>query len=342
MKSMMLPFFRKTVNTATWSKAKTSYRKILAKGWRANGHAKFRKQLEIMGQEIWDDLLNDIFEAFDIKKFLDKNSYPDLALLLDQETGMIPWELAFITANSQFVCEKANIGRVIDVKADVGIEVKRRRRKHQALIIGTTKTKYSKLDAQNVEKALECFKNKNRKLRLKIENLRKPQITSSKLKSRILDRPTILHFSGHGNVEGRFSEIHLEKEIISTIQVLDIFSIEGTMAPIFSFFNACRTATCETLLPKFAKGEVFNWPRTMADHGGRACIGTLWDVDDYDAALFSKEFYRNFFNGGEKLGESVRLARQKLNERTDARTIFTWPAYVVYGPPTVKARDVFY
>lgn len=60
------------------------------------------------------------------------------------------------------------------------------------------------------------------------------------------------------------------------------------LAPTFSFINACETVT-QNDDPR----GIYNWARAMADCSGRACLGTLWSVRDYNSTLFSTTFYKN-------------------------------------------------
>ena len=100
-------------------------------------------------------------------------------------------------------------------------------------------------------------------------------------------------------------------------------------APKFSFMNACETCL-----------GVQHWAHAMANNGGRALIGTFWSVLDHDSTSFSTAFYRNFFSEGNAIGESVRMAREEIANDKKVEDLFTWPAFVLYGPPTLKASDI--
>lgn len=93
-------------------------------------------------------------------------------------------------------------------------------------------------------------------------------------------------------------------------------------------------------MQKPSGGLVKDWAHAMANNGGRALIGTFWSVMDQDAPNFSRAFYRNFFSDGKTIGESVRMAREETEKKMEDEDYSTWPAFVLYGPPTLRASDL--
>ena len=317
---------------------RASYRDFIRNGWNSNSNPEnFKKKLDEIGENIGTIL----------KSFFDNCENPkgwegaDLALILDKNTAKIPWELAILDKDSPaYLCEIMNLGRVIDVPSEVPIVIKNKRRKHKALVIGINYNgdlKGAIHDAEKVRKELILFKRKNKSLEV-LPALLGCKANKSAISKYIEEGITFLHFSGHGGIEGCNGEIQLKgNETMTAEDLLKIMTWEKR-APTFSFFNACRTATCIPSDPKITRSEVFNMARTMADQGGRTCIGTFWDVDDNDSVIFSLEFYKNFFRRRLKIGESIRLARleiRKCSEEAKSKqgkqAIFTWPAYVLYG-----------
>ena len=57
----------------------------------------------------------------------------------------------------------------------------------------------------------------------------------------------------------------------------------------------------------------------------------MWDED---SSKFSEFFFKELFSIKKRtLAESVRLAREEVRKKCGKEAIFTWPSYVLYGPP---------
>ena len=343
VESMMAPFLHQPLSPTLWKKINDSYRSLMRSASRATAQT-FNKRLEEIGQDL-GTLLNPIFEHFDL---LDRKDLADLTLILDKHTIKLPWELAILDEESpSLLCERLNIGRVIDVESSVGFndecKDKGKKRHHKAIIVGNNykysrkfrKLDYAEKDARAVASTLKRI-GKSHNLTICSS---KPLIGNSTSKSDIMQfiqsGVNFFHFSGHGRMRGRFSEIEInDHERISSDELLKSISEVGVPAPTFSFVNACETAT-----QKCGRWEMYNWARAMADQGGRACIGTFWSVLDEDSTYFSRAFYRKFFKDNAKVGEAVRQARLRV-KKGDENAIFTWPAFVLYGPPSLKVCDI--
>jgi CHAT domain-containing protein len=161
-------------------------------------------------------------------------------------------------------------------------------------------------------------------------------VKKSTIEKHLRDGIDIFYFSGHGEIRRNISRIILNRnELLSAQKVDEMLHKSKVKAPKFSFLNAC-----ETCLQKPSGRLVEDWAHAMANNGGRALIGTFWSVADQDAPNFSRAFYRNFFSDGKAIGESVRMARKETVKEMEGEDYSTWPAFVLYGNPTLRASDI--
>jgi len=309
-------------------------------------HQDFMEALMKMGVEIGFGLAT-IFEHFGL---FDNKRRVNLTLKLDNQTRRIPWELGILPNDPErCLCERNNVGRAIEVQHRNGwkifLDKKTAVHNYKALIVGIDYKKNSKAnpldhseqDAKAVHNYLTKFSKSKKGKNLKVlpkkigGNAKKANI-----EKRFQEGVTLFHFSGHGSLEERVGDIILaDNKYLTTKELDDLLEKAQTRAPTFSFMNAC-----ETCLQKPDRWGVYDWAHTMANNGARALIGTFWSVIDEDATNFSLAFYKNFLREGRTIDESVRRARLYIKEKSGEDGIFTWPAFVLYGPPTLKAKDV--
>ncbi len=292
-------------------------------------------------------VLEDILTHFNLIERKGKASL-NLALSLDEHTVKIPWELALLADENDpllFLCRRMNIGRMMEVQRKEGfvdnLNAKKVPQERRALVVGLDykKSKSKRLDvaqddAKWVHEKLEDFgkKNKLKVLPLLVGGNAKKSVIEKHLKNGL----DIFHFSGHGNVHENIGEISLNgREFLSAQKVDEMLHKFKVKAPKFSFMNAC-----ETCLQKPSGRLVKDWAHAMANNGGRTLIGTFWSIADNDSTNFSTAFYRNFFSDGKTIGESVRMAREETEKKRKEEDFSTWPAFVLYGPPTLRASDI--
>lgn len=94
------------------------------------------------------------------------------------------------------------------------------------------------------------------------------------------------------------------------------------------FMNACTTAGTTELYSDLA-----SWAGQFLRCGTGAFIGTLWEVRDTSARLFSETFYRELLRG-QTLGAAMQAARAKLRETNAGDP--TPLAYTLYGNPLAR------
>jgi CHAT domain-containing protein len=146
----------------------------------------------------------------------------------------------------------------------------------------------------------------------------------------------VVHYAGHAafhdtNPERSCLLLH-DGEIFFAQKIQRV--LEGR--PLV-FLNACessQTANEDSDPSTTYLGEQTQGLASAFNYGGaQACVGALWPVYDDTAAEFAVEFYQAFFEGN-RVGEALRLARQKIRaERPDH---ITWASYALYGDPTFR------
>ena len=345
--SMVTLDFTSRLNPKTVRYIKTSFNKVISLARKeTTAPDAFEGELYILGAAV-GSVLQPILEHFNLVELKGKASL-NLTLSLDKDTVKIPWELAMLFDENEpftdenepfhFLCQRMNIGRMMEVQSKEGVadtsNAKKGPRERRALVVGSNyknsryNLKFAEDDAHIVHKQLGDFgkKNKLKVLPLLVGgNAKKPVI-----ETRFKDGLDIFHFSGHGNSERDTGEISLYKGQRLSSQKLDVVLQKLKIkAPKFSFMNACETCL-----------GVQHWAHAMARNGGRALIGTFWSVADQDSTIFSRAFYRNFFSDGKAIGESVRMARKETVKEMEGEDYSTWPAFVLYGNPTLKASDI--
>ena len=324
----------------------TSFNKVKSLARKEISSEKFFEPVSVLGMEV-GLVLEPILTHFNLIEPKGKARL-NLTLSLDKYTVKIPWELALLASEKDpllFLCRRMNIGRMMEVQRKEGfvdnLNPKKVPQEKRALVVGLDykKSKSKRLDgaqddAKRVHEKLEDFgkKNKLKVLPLLVGGNAKKSVIEKRLKNGL----DIFHFSGHGNVYGNIGEISLNgREVLSAQKVDEMLHKFKVKAPKFSFMNAC-----ETCLQKPSGRLVKDWAHAMANNGGRTLIGTFWSIADNDSTNFSTAFYRNFFSDGKTIGESVRMAREETEKKRKEEDFSTWPAFVLYGPPTLRASDI--
>ena len=301
----------------------------------------FKKELNKLGNEI-GKVLKYVLKnlAFEIKK----NS--PLALALDDETVKIPWELGLLPGSLTgkgkrlFFCDVACVGRLRVVKAESWRPTSSRKSRYdRALVIGInykdSKHRISRLEhaEEEAEKVKSILEDNDIHVTLLIGKQARLKSVMNELKKGV----DILHFTGHGSTSRNKSKIYLYDKVL---WAKDLENLPAkSAAPSLSFFNACETAVDIEKRGKIYWAP-FSWAFALANQGGSTFIGTMWSVFEEDALIFAETFYKKFLGNKKKtLAEAMRQARNIIKRRTDG--IFSWPAYVLYGPPTLKADDLF-
>jgi len=295
----------------------------------------FRQELKTIGSEIWR-VLGPVFKRFD----MDVMEGTTLALALDEETVDIPWELALLQKSPcVHLCEQLNVGRLRVVKSVRWFNPQEKRRKRRALVVGINykgrgrksgELDWAEKEAEEVASILEGHD-------ILVTSLFGKKAEKSKIVRELKYGVDIFHFTGHGSMARDESRISAyDKDLLAK----DLPQILGTVAPRLSFMNACETAIEKATIGE-AKWDAYSWAYALAEQGGRVFIGTLWPIYEDEAKLFSSRFYKELLGVENRtLADSVRQARLKVKKSDTDKSVFTWPAYVLYGPPSLQRDDI--
>lgn len=295
----------------------------------------FGQELRVIGSEIYQ-ILHPIFRRFD----MDVREGTALALALDEETVDIPWELALLQKKPCIrLCESVNVGRLRVVKSERWFNPSERRRKRRALVVGINykdcgeksgELDWAESEAEEVASILEGHD-------IQVTLLPGKKAKRKRIVKELKYGLDIFHFTGHGSMTRDESRI---SACDGDLLAKDLHKILGTVAPRLSFMNACETAIERATIGE-AKWDAYSWAYALAEQGGRVFIGTLWPIYEEEARLFSCRFYKELLGVENRtLADSVRQARLKVKKGDSDKSVFTWPAYVLYGPPSLQKDDI--
>jgi len=300
----------------------------------------FKKELNKLGKEIGNILKNVLGRlSINIKE------EPNLALALDDETVKIPWELGRIREGNKyrFFCDVAGIGRLRVAKAEFWEQPPKRSKTRRALVVGINyedcerdiePLEFAEKEAERIKTILE---DNDIQVQLLLGKKARREALTKELKRGV----DIFHFAGHGGRSRNKAEIYLfnKKE---NIRAKDLESLLGnSAAPSLSFFNTCETSVDTPEEGEGVSWAPYSWAFALTEQGGEVFIGTLWSIPEKEALCFAETFYKKFLGVGyNTLAEAMRQARNRT-KKIEKDAIPNRLAYILYGPPTLKAEDLF-
>jgi hypothetical protein len=152
--------------------------------------------------------------------------------------------------------------------------------------------------------------------------------TKSELREYVREfHPHIMHFAGHGGVDGQNPAIRFDAPsgtwLCSSAQIAgDLAGWQWT--PTFVFLNACRSG--------FGAQSSWSVQRTFMSAGVKASVGMQADIDGKLAGAFAARVYREFA-GGSTVEEAVFEGRLVLGGESDPDC---WIAVLISTAPNVK------
>jgi hypothetical protein len=299
----------------------------------------FKAELRILESEIGQILARILRKlAFQIEKGC------SLALALDRETAKIPWELGRISrlkglSQPMMLCQAVCVGRLRIIPAKSWSPSPPRSRRKKALVVGLNyrecrpgigELDQAEEEAEQIKTTLECND-------IPVKLLKGKKATLSAVLEELVQGVDIFHFTGHGGTSWNKARIFLSDGDLWAKDLKTI--LKNSSAPSLSFFNACESCIDA---PKSGKvtWKPYSWAYALANEGGNAFIGTMWTVWEPEAQTFADTFYRKFLGyKNNSLGEAMQLAREDT-KKGESDTLFSWPAYILYGPPTLDRSDM--
>ena len=254
----------------------------------------------------------------------------NLALILDDETAQVPWEIGIISKKPKktYLCENT-VGRMRVIKSKSWSSYNRRNRRSRALIVGLN---YEDSDEplERAQSESETIANLLESHGFKVSTLLGKKATMKNVKKKLSNYFDIFHFTGHGDVIKNESVIYLHDKKLRS------FEMNHLQAPMLSFINACGSSV--ERMHKSSKWSPYTWANAFLKNGSDIFIGTLWPVNDTPSHKFAEKFYTNMFDQNKTLGEAMRDTRKDLKRIND--DCQTWLAYVLYGNPRIKIREL--
>ncbi len=282
------------------------------------------KKLKTVGRMLCDELLTP-----DIKKELRKTSANYLILKLDDHLVHIPWELLCI--GDQFLCQRFNMGRMVKTRQKIAQSDNRHLSTPLKMwILANPGGDLNGADSEGL-KICTYMDRMNQEDTIIDASLDSNVTTEDiKLKFREFD---FIHFAGHADYNPDQPGQSGWKLTQGNFTAKNIYKMSGgTAMPALVFSNACQSARTEEWEWKENKeDDSFGLANAFMLAGVRHYVGTFWEITDEPGSHFALEFYEHLLSGS-TVGESVRLARQKLSDEYE--TDICWASYILYGDPT--------
>jgi CHAT domain-containing protein len=235
----------------------------------------------------------------------------DCYIRLASNVHILPFELAYDSADKEFLGDARRIGRIHITELLATLPPVRL---PSFLLIGADGASLPMVSAE-IDRLSAVLNNQEVSLAV----LAGSQVTRQNLAAE-LDRqkPTVIHFAGHalaGSAEVprlllNDGDVHLN-ELLSQ-------SVEGALV----FLSACST------------GFVLNeFSRLLFERAGSSLVGFVAPVSDVAASVLAIRFYEEIVAGA-TLGDAVRAARR--HQREVSPDDHTWASLVLFGDPTIR------
>lgn len=267
--------------------------------------------LKKSGQLLWDQLLSKT-----VKDKLKNLHAQYLILSIDEDLMHIPWELLYTGDN--FLCLKFNLGRVISTRVMHTAPIYRSRPKvPRMLILANPTGDLKRAYCEGID-----IRNRFDKIRRSIGiDFKSTNIDTVYVKKNLRDYD-IVHFSGHSECDGDDPGASGWILADGKFSARDIRALGETLSmPSIVFSNACHSA--QDRMYSLAKAFLFS--------GVRHYIGTMRRIEDDESVILAGCFYDHLISG-KSVGESLRLARQKVfGCGMGSRAL--WAGYILYGDP---------
>ncbi|MFX1293449.1 MAG: CHAT domain-containing protein [Promethearchaeota archaeon] len=255
------------------------------------------------------DILSDLLER-----------HPSLLFLTDDP--YIPWEL--ISINNEPACLSNSIGRII-TGGEIKIDYKKVEKKViQILFIADPlgDLPSAKEEIQNILKELKPAIDTGYIEPIILEG---NDATTSKIME-IMKKIEIevIHYAGHAFFNDATPE---ESGLVLSDKVLTANVLSKTLnyVPEIIFVNACESAATISNYDKVA-----GIAQGFVEAGIKIFIGSLWPIDDRDAASFSYSFYHNLLQE-KTIGECILASKKELYN--NLKSAYGWASFILYGNP---------
>ncbi len=274
-------------------------------------------------------LAKTIFELLvpnDFKEQLKKQS--NINWIVDKDTAIYPWELLQdSTNNAKPLCINAGMVRQLATQ-DYRLKINTAT-KNSALVIGDPDLKGFFTQLQGAYDEGEMVSNVLKSNEYDTTKILRGS-ASDIIQALFSGEYKISHLAGHGMYDedpSKKSGMLIGNNVfLSTREICQM-----SVVPEMVFVNCCHLGrtdgAAETLFRDRFKLAA-NIGTQLIENGVKVVIAAGWAVDDAAALDFTKEFYKNMFEG-EEFGQAVQQARRLIFEKYNQTN--TWGAYQCYG-----------
>jgi tetratricopeptide (TPR) repeat protein len=281
------------------------------------------EELKKAGQFLWDHLL-----ARKVKERLSSSGPLDLALSLDEELISIPWELLY--NGRDFLCLKFSLGRLLRTKQESPPLHYRSCQPVLKMLILADPT----ADLRSAYQEGLSIRNRFDRFRSKMQiDFKSTAINRLYVKKNLRDYD-LVHYAGHCEYDGRDTSASGWLLEDGRLTLKDIAALGGGGAlPSLIFSNACFSAGARDFNNRADyQSSTYSLASAFLFSGVRHYIGALRELEDRAGLIFAQAFYA-FLTRGRSVGESLRLARQKLAKDFGPSRL-SWAGYLLYGDPS--------
>jgi CHAT domain-containing protein len=310
-----------------WEQIEARRREVISLLNRANRRAKVTREilesLKKAGQVLFDLLV-----PSKVREKLSSTAARNLILYVDDKLVHIPWELLF--DGRQFLCRRFAMGRIVRTRqAPTALSSRAPKAPFKVLVVADPR---GDLDASYRE-GTEIRNFLDEKRDIFHVDFKSHPVDVSFVKKNLRDYD-IVHYAGHADYhsENPSESGWLLKD--ARLKASEISAMGGLQPmPSLVFSNACQSGhSGEWRIKEEDEQQIFGLANAYLLSGVQHYIGTFWEILDEPSSQFAKLFYGSL-SQGERVGEAVRKAREKLIEAHGEETI-VWAGYMLYGDPT--------
>ena len=285
---------------------------------------------EMSGDNRWSPkLAKTIFELLvpnDFKEQLKKQA--NINWIVDKDTASYPWELLQdSTNNAKPLCINAGMVRQLATQ-DYRLKINAAT-KNTALVIGDPDLKGFVNQLPGAFEEGEMVANI-----LKSNDYDATKIlrgtASDIIQALFSGEYKIIHLAGHGMFDddpSKQSGMVIGNNVFLSTREISQMSV----VPEMVFVNCCYLGKTDGAADALFRNRfklAANIGTQLIENGVKVVIAAGWAVDDAAALEFTKEFYKNMFEGDE-FGQAVQQARRVIYEKYNKSN--TWGAYQCYG-----------
>jgi hypothetical protein len=291
------------------------------------------RQVKLMGQNLWRDLIPDELKALYGRE---RKSWRNRTMLVFSDEPHIPWELVWPYEASAWEdegpwCQILRLTRWLrkDERGNGNDKAPGRVPAIALVVLAPTYSLLNNLPSAQPERQMLL----DLILQHKLRDL-SPAVADWATVMNLLEAGGYdwVHVASHGNFYPEApdgdSALWLQRDNALTPQHIAGMQIEGYLRqhrPVF-FLNACEVGR-----QGWAVTRIGGWANRLISCGVGLFVGPLWSVGDSSALTFATAFYQSLFSG-ETVASATQQARAAARQVGDP----TYLAYSVYGHPNAR------